>query len=183
MLDKLKHFVPESAGQPAGISGLSALKAVHSMLCKPGDNQHLHYNLVAIKVVSSAYLRLLMFLLAILIPACASFSPAFLMIYSAYKLNKQGDNIQPRRTPFPIWTQSVVPRPVLTVASWLAYRFHKRQVRWSGIPISLRIFHSLWWSTQFVVIHTGFGIVNKAEVDVFLELSYFFDNLGKIIPE
>ena len=29
---------------------------------------------------------------------------------------------------------------------------------------------------QFIVIHTvkGFGIVNKAEVDVFLELSYFF---------
>ena len=35
------------------------------------------------------------FLLAILIPACASSSPAFLMMYSAYKLNKQGDNIQP----------------------------------------------------------------------------------------
>ena len=31
---------------------------------------------------------------------------------------------------------------------------------------------------QFVVIHTvkGFGIVNKAEIDVFLELSCFFDN-------
>ena len=31
---------------------------------------------------------------------------------------------------------------------------------------------------QFVVIHTvkGFGMVNKAEVDVFLELSCFFDN-------
>ena len=31
---------------------------------------------------------------------------------------------------------------------------------------------------QFVVIHTvkGFGIVNKAEVDVFLELSCFFDD-------
>ena len=31
---------------------------------------------------------------------------------------------------------------------------------------------------QFIVIHTvkGFGIVNKAEVDVFLELSYFFDD-------
>ena len=28
-------------------------------------------------------------------PPCASSSPAFLMIYSAYKLNKQGDNIQP----------------------------------------------------------------------------------------
>ena len=31
---------------------------------------------------------------------------------------------------------------------------------------------------QFVVIHTvkGFGIVNKAEVDIFLELSCFFDD-------
>ena len=31
---------------------------------------------------------------------------------------------------------------------------------------------------QFVVIHTvkGFGIVKKAELDVFLELSYFFDD-------
>ena len=45
--------------------------------------------LCAIRVVSSA------FLLAILIPACVSSSPAFLMMYSAYKLNKQGDNIQP----------------------------------------------------------------------------------------
>ena len=52
-----------------------------------------------------------------LIPACASSRPAFLIIYSAYKLNKQGDNIQPWRTPFPIWNQSVVPCPVLTVAS------------------------------------------------------------------
>ena len=33
--------------------------------------------------------------LAILIPTCASSSPAFLMMYSAQKLNKQGDNIQP----------------------------------------------------------------------------------------
>ena len=49
----------------------------------------------------------------------------------------------------------------------------------SSIPISLRIF-------QFVVIHTakGFGVVNKAEVDVFLELSCFFDdplNVGSLI--
>ena len=102
----------------------------------------------AIRVVSSAYLRLLIFLPAILIPACASSSPAFLMMYSAYMLNKQGDNIQPWRTPFSIWNQSVFPRPVLTVASWPAYRFLKRQVRWSGIPISFRIFHSLLWSTQ-----------------------------------
>ena len=35
---------------------------------------------------------------------------------------------------------------------------------------------------QFVVIHTvkGFGIVNKAEVDVFLEVSCFFDNPADI---
>ena len=42
-------------------------------------------------------------------------------------------------------------------------------LRWSGIPISLRIF-------QFVVIHTvkGFGVINKAELDDFLEFSCFF---------
>ena len=34
---------------------------------------------------------------------------------------------------------------------------------------------------QFIVIHTvkGFGIVNKAEIDVFLELSCFFDDPAK----
>ena len=72
---------------------------------------------------------------------------AFLMMYSAYKLNKQGDNKQPWHTPFPIWNQSVFPYPVLTVASWPAYRFLRQQLRWSGIPISFRIFHSLLWST------------------------------------
>ena len=45
------------------------------------------------------------------------------------------------------------------------------QVRWSGIPISLRIF-------QFVVIHAvkGFSIVNEAEVDAFQEFSFFLYN-------
>jgi len=43
-------------------------------------------SLSAIRVVSSAYLRLLIFFLAILIPACASSSPVFLMMYSAYML-------------------------------------------------------------------------------------------------
>ena len=101
------------------------------------------------------------------------------MMYSAYKLNKQGGNIQPWHTPFPVWNQAVVPCPVLTVTSWPAYRFLKRQVRWSGIPISFRIFHSLLWSTL-----KGFGIVNKAEIDVFLKLSCFFDdpaNVGNLI--
>ena len=91
-------------------------------------------SLSAIRVLLSAYLRLLIFLLALLIPACASSSPAFHMMYSAYKLNKQADNIQLRHTPFPILNQSVVLCLVLTVASWPAYRFLRRQVRWSGIP-------------------------------------------------
>ena len=112
-----------------------------------------------------------MFFPAILILACASSSLAFYMMYSAYKLNKQCDNIQPWPTSFAIWSQSVLPCPVVTIASWPAYRFLRRQVRWSYIPISLRIF-------QFVVIHIakGFGVVNKAEVDVFLELSGFFND-------
>ena len=92
--------------------------------------------LSTIRVVSSAYLRLMIFLLAILIPACASSSLAFHVMYSAYKLNKQGNNIQPWCSPFPIWNQSVVPCPILTVASWPAYRFLRRQIRWSDIPIS-----------------------------------------------
>ena len=57
---------------------------------------------------------------------------------------------------------------VLIFASWPAYRFLSRQVRWSGIPISLRIFHSLLWFTQ------SKALVNEAEVDVFLEFSCFF---------
>ena len=44
----------------------------------------------------------------------------------------------------------------------------------AGIPISLRIF------PQFVVIHTN-CVINKAEVDVFLELSCFFDDVGNFI--
>ena len=74
-------------------------------------------------------------------------------------------------TPFPIWNQSV-PCLVLTVGSWPAYRFLRKQIK------------VVWYShlfknfRQFVVIHTvkGFGIVNKAEINVFLELSHFFND-------
>ena len=71
--------------------------------------------------------------------------------------NTQGDNIQPWSTPFPILKQSIVPCPVLTAASWPAYRFLRRQVRWSGIPVS--------WKFSTVVIHTvkGFGVVNESK--------------------
>ena len=71
--------------------------------------------LSAISVVPSAYLRLLIFLLEILISACASSSPAFHVMYSAYKLNKQGDNIQPWHIPFSTWL--LVHLNVLSVSS------------------------------------------------------------------
>ena len=121
----------------------------------------------AIRVVSSVYLRLLIFLLAILIPACASSSLTFCVMYFAYKLNKQSDNIQFWCTPFPILNQAIVPCPVLTVASWFAYRFLRRQVRWSDSPISKNF-------PQFVVVHAVkcFSVVNEAEVDY-----YFLNSL------
>ena len=90
-------------------------------------------SLSAISVVPSVYLRLLIFFLAILVLACASCNLASHIIYSVYKLNKHSDNIQPWHTPFPIWNQSAVPCPVLTIASWPIYRFLRRQVKCSDI--------------------------------------------------
>ena len=83
--------------------------------------------------------------LAILIPGGASSRPAFHMMYSVYKLNKQGDNIQPWHSPFPIWNQSVVLCPVLNVASDLYTGFSEgtQEVRNS---------HLFKNSPQFVVI-------------------------------
>ena len=85
--------------------------------------------LSVIRIVTSAYVRLL-FLLAILIPACESSSPAFHIMYSTSRLNKQGDNMHLWQTPFPIFSQFVFPCLVLTVASYPAYRFLRRQVQW-----------------------------------------------------
>ena len=87
-------------------------------------------------------------------------------MYSAYKLNKQGDSVQPWRSPFLIGNQSIVPCLVLSVASRNPYMFLKWEESCPGI---VKIF-------QFVVIHTvkGFSIVNEAEVGVFLEFSCFF---------
>ena len=72
--------------------------------------------------------------------------------------------------PFSILNQSVVPCLNLTVASWPAYRFLRRQVRWYSY-----LFKNF---LQFVVIHTvkAFSIVNEAEVDVFLEFPCFFSD-------
>ena len=126
-------------------------------------------SLSTIRVVSFAYLRLLIFLLAILTPVYDSPSLAFRMMYSAYKLNKQGDNIQPCHTPFPILNQLVVPCLVLNCCFLTCIQISQEtdKVVWCS--------HLLKNFPQFFVIHTvkGFGIVNEAEVDVFLDFSCF----------
>ena len=130
--------------------------------------------------MSFAYLRLLILLPEILIPACASSSPAFHMIYSAYNLNKQGDNIQPWCTPFPIWNKSVFSI------------FDCNCCFLTCIQVSQEPSKVVWYShlfknfPQFVVIYRvkGFSIVNEAEVVIFLEFSCFFydpSNIGNLI--
>ena len=131
-------------------------------------------SLSAIRVVSAAYLRLLKFLPEILIAACASLSPAFLMIYSAYKLNQRGDDIQP------FWTIYSFPdlEPVCCSMS------SSNSCFLTCVQVSQEAGQVVWYShlfqnfPQYIAIHTvkGFGIVNKAEVDVFLELFCFFND-------
>ena len=128
-------------------------------------------SLSAIRVVSFAYLGLSIFLPEILISACASSSP---VMFSAYKLNKQGDNIQPYSFPDK--------KTVFCSMSISNYCFL------TCILISQQAGQVVWYShllknfPQFVVIHRvkGFSIVKKAEIDVFLELSCFFDDPGDV---
>ena len=61
---------------------------------------------------------------------------------------------------FSYWNQSVVPRPVLTDSSWPAYRFLKREVRWSGIPLSFRILpHVCSWIYFAIILFRMFDSV------------------------
>ena len=60
-------------------------------------------------------------------------------------------------------------------AAGVIYRFLRRQVRWSAIPISKSF-------PQFVTIHAvkGFSIVNETEVGVFLEFPCFLHDLANV---
>ena len=89
-------------------------------------------------------------------------------MYSAYTLNKQCDDVQPWHTSFPIWNQSIVPRWVLTVASWHAYRFLRRQVKCSGIP------NSWGFSTVCCHLHKGFSVSTK-QTFFWNSLAFFYD--------
>ena len=121
-------------------------------------------------MVSSVYLRLLIFLPEILIPACASSTLAFCMMYYAYKLNKkQSDNIQ----------LDVLLSQFGTVCCFMS---SSNYCFLTCIQISQEAGQVVWHShlfqnfPQFVVILTvkGFGVINKAEVHVLLERSCFF---------
>ena len=137
--------------------------------------------LYAIRVLSSACLRLLIFLQAVLIPACVSSISPFCMMYSACKFNK-GDNIQPWRTAFLIWNQSIVPCPILTVTSWTACRLLRRQVRWSGIPISWRIFHSMYFCTMWrYAFSISCWIIFWKKGDISIQHLYFYLEYIKMV--
>ena len=90
------------------------------------------------------------------------------MMYSAYKLNKQGDYIQPDVLLFLLGTS-------LLFHVWLFLDLYTDFSRGRSGGL---VFPSLEEFSTVVVIHTvkGFGIVNKAEVNVFLEFSCFFDD-------
>ena len=128
-------------------------------------------SLSTIRVVSSFYLRLLIFLQAILIPACASSSPVFLMMYFACKL---------------ISRVTIYSLDILLFLFGTSYcsMFRANCCLLTCIQVSKEAGQVVWYShlfqnfPQFIVIHTvkGFGIVNKAETDVFLELSCFFND-------
>ena len=119
--------------------------------------------LSTIRVVSFAYLRFLIFLPAVLVPACNSSSLAFHVVYSAYKLNKQGDNIYSLDIPV-CCSMSGSNCCFLTCiqVSQEAGKVVRYSVSFKNFP-------------QFVVIHTvkGFSIVSEAKVDGFLEFSCF----------
>ena len=86
------------------------------------------------------------------------------MRYSASNFDTQGDYIQPY---FPILNQSVVPSSNCCFLICIQLFQETDKVVWYS-----HLFKNV---PQFVVIHTvkGFGIVNKAEVDIFLELLLF----------
>ena len=99
--------------------------------------------LVATRVVSSAYRRLLS-----LERPPFQFSRTRLIMYSAYRLKSVGDKIQPCLTPWPILNQSESPFSVRTQACWLSYKLLINFTKCVGTPISSRAFHSALCLTQ-----------------------------------
>ena len=108
--------------------------------------------LSAIRVVSYAYLRLLMFLLAILIPACASSSLAFCMMYCEYRASLVAQLVKNLPALQETWVQSLgwenplgkarLPTPV-----FLPGEFHGLSRPWG----SQRVWHKWGTFTHFTL--------------------------------
>ena len=118
--------------------------------------------LSAFRVVSSAYLKLLILLPGVLIAACASSSPAFHMIYAAYKLNKQA---------------TVYSLDVLLSQFWASPFFHVQFYYFlTCIQVSQVAGKMVWYLHLFKNFpfccdpcSQGFSVVTEADVDVFLD--------------
>ena len=145
-------------------------------------------SLSAIRVVSSAYLRLLIFLLALLIPASAYlklliFLPAILIpavLHPAQRFSWCTLHISQisRVTIYSLMYSFSYLEPVsCSMSSSNCCFLTCIQVSQEAGQVACYS-HLFQNFPQFIVIHTvkGFGIVNNAQADVFLELSCFFDD-------
>ena len=135
-------------------------------------------SLSAIKEISSAYLKLLIFLLEILIPVGESSSLAFCMMYSACKLNKQGD----------IHSHVILPKfePVHCSTKGSNCCFL------TCIQISQEAGKVVWYShlfkifSQFVVIHIccdphSQRLWHISEAEVFLESPFLMIHMDHVL--
>ena len=127
-------------------------------------------SLSAIRVVSSALLRLLIFSPAILIPACDSYSLAFCMVYSACKFNKQG---RWQCTTLLYSSPNFELVPCSVSGSNCCF--------WIQMQVSQATDKVVWYTylfknfLQFVMVYTvkGFTVVNDTEVDISLKFLAF----------
>ena len=127
--------------------------------------------------MSSAYLRLLIILPAVLIPACALSSQAFHMMYSAYKLNNRVTiySLDVLLSQFRTSPLSM-PRSNCCFLTCIQVSQEAGKVVWDS--------HLCKNFPQFIVIRTvkDFSVVSEAEV--FLEFSSFFydpTDIGNLI--
>ena len=121
-------------------------------------------------MVSSAYLRLLIFHQAILIISCDLCSPSFHTMYSVCKLNKQDDNIQPSLSySFPNF--EVV--GCFLSSSNCSFLTCIQVSQETGKVVQYSPFFKKEFSTVCCDPHRTFSIVNEWEIDVFLEFSCF----------
>ena len=139
---------------------LSQLFHTSLSLSSRGSSVPLHFS--AIRVVSSAYLRLLIFLQAILTSACDSSIPAFHMIYFAWKLNKH--YIQLWWTSFLILNQSISDANYCFLCCIQVSQEADKVVWYSQLFQNFPCLENL-----FVLIHTvkDFSTVNETEVVFF----------------